>query len=68
MESRMRDIVFLFVAFVWSAAIVGFVSLYVYAGDSILCEALHDQQACVRLEYQGARVSVGDHRIRDRGL
>lgn len=57
MESRMRDIVFFLVfgAFVWAAAVAGFVSLYVYAGDSILCGALNDQDACVRLEWLQSR-------------
>jgi hypothetical protein len=49
----MRDIVLVLVfgAFVWAAAVVGFISLYVYAGDSILCGALNDQDACARLEW-----------------
>lgn len=49
----MRDIVLylVFGAFVWAAAVVGLVSLYVYAGDSILCGVLSDQEACVRLEW-----------------
>jgi hypothetical protein len=60
----MRDVVFFFVAFVWATVVVGFVSLYVYAGDSIQCGALHDQDACVRLEFQGARASPPSLRIR----
>jgi hypothetical protein len=45
----MRDIVFFLVfgAFVWAAAVVGFVSIYLYAGDSIQCVALNDQDACI---------------------
>ena len=69
----MRDIVFFLVfgAFVWASAVVGFVSLYVYAGDRILCGVLNDQDACARLEWQNAllesrwiangRFSVRDH-------
>ena len=50
----MRDAVFVLVfgAFVWAAVVVGFVSLYVYAGDSVLCGALNDQGACVRLKWR----------------
>ena len=53
----MRDIVLclVFGAFVWAAAVVGLVSLYVYAGDSILCGALNDQEACARLEWLQSR-------------
>ena len=53
----MRDLVLFLVfgAFVWAAVVVGLVSLYVYAGDSILCRALSDQDACVRLEWQSSR-------------
>jgi hypothetical protein len=56
MESRMRDIVFFLVfgAFVWAATVVVFVSLYIYAGDRILCELLDDQGSCARLEWQNA--------------
>jgi len=53
----MRDMVLFLVfgAFVWAAAVVGFVSLYLYAGDSILCGALSDQNACARLEWLQSR-------------
>jgi hypothetical protein len=53
-ENHMRDTVFVLVfgAFVWAAVIVGFVSLYIYAGDSLLCGALNDQDACVRLKWR----------------
>lgn len=53
----MRDIVLFLVfgAFVWAAAVVGLVSLYVYAGDSILCRALSNQDACLRLEWLQSR-------------
>lgn len=65
MESRMRDIVsfLVFGAFVWAAAVVGFVSLYIYAGDSILCGALADQDACARLG-GGNRISATDFELR----
>jgi hypothetical protein len=56
----MRDTVFvlLFGAFMWAAVVVGFVSLYVYAGDSVLCGALNDRDACVRLEWRhGSRAN-----------
>jgi hypothetical protein len=57
METRMRDIVLFLVfgAFVWAAAVVTFVSLYVYGGDTILCVALSNQDACARLEWLQSR-------------
>jgi hypothetical protein len=57
METRMRDLVLFLVfgAFVWAATVVTLVSLYVYAGDTILCVALSDQDACARLEWLQSR-------------
>jgi hypothetical protein len=53
----MRDIVLFLVfrAFVWAATVVTFVSLYVYAGDTILRVAPSNQDACARLEWPQSR-------------
>jgi hypothetical protein len=53
----MRDIVLFLVfgAYVWAAAVAAFISLYVYAGDSVVRVELSDQDACARLEWLQSR-------------
>jgi hypothetical protein len=53
----MRDIVLFLVfgAYVWAAAVVAFISLYVYAGASVVRVELSDQDACARLEWLQSR-------------
>jgi hypothetical protein len=69
----MRDIVLclVFGTFVWAATVVGFVSLYVYAGDRILCGVLNDQDACARLEWQNALLDsrrIANEPLRDHSM